>query len=169
MGSSVICNISVMLVEPFLRDFVPDVKLIPRTAMNRSRDDLVCAVGSAHAAGPTQDQRTSEYRHQDQGRSLDGVTNVQSRTRSAHQARGHAIVRPPRSRPGQGCHREQMTRIGAPCATGMPRFGRQRAPRPRVRLIGAAERALKAEELCRLPRVPWKLKDRRGKRGIGSR
>ena len=167
MGSSVICNISVMLVEPFFGDFVPDVKLIPRTAMNRSRDDLVCAVGSAHAAGPTQDQRTSEYRHQDQGRSLDGVTLP--RTRSAHQARRHAIVRPPRSRPGQGCLREQMTRIGAPCATDMPRFGRQRAPRPRVRLKGAAERALRAEKLCRLPRVPWKLKDRRGKMGIGPR
>ena len=99
--------------------------------MNRSWNDLMCGVESAHAAGPTPDQRTSEYQHQDQGRSLDGVTQGHNAPiRTIRRGDTH-IVRPPRSRPGQGCHRVSA-RSGDPCTTGMPRLRRQRAPRPRV-------------------------------------
>ena len=98
---------------------------------NEPWNDLVCAVGSTHAAGPTPDQRSSECLHSDQGRSLDGVT--QGHNASIRRGDTH-IVRPPRSRPGQGCHRGKA-RIGCPCAAGMRRFRRQRAPRPRVRQV----------------------------------
>ena len=112
---------------------------------NKPWNDLVCAVGSVHAAEPTPDQRSSECLHSDQGRSLDGVTQVHNAPIAEATARSLItvllskrgdthIVRPPRSRPGQGCHSEQA-RIGAPCPTGMRRLWRQRAPRPRVNKV----------------------------------
>ena len=142
-----------------------DVKLILRTMVfcNEPWNDLVCAVGSVHAAGPNLDQQSSECLHSDQGRSLDGVT--QGHNASIRRGDMH-IVRPPRSRPGQGCHREQA-RIGCPCLTGMRRLGRQRAPRPRVQQV-RRNRYLRREMeqlwwVAQLPRVPGKLKDRKGK------
>ena len=146
--------------------FVFDVKLILRTTMIRSWNDLVCAIGLVHAAGPTPDQRTSECRHQDRGSSLGEVT----RRYNAPIRRGDTEnVRLPRRRPSQGCKRcGNRARIGDPCAANklQRRLSGQRAPRLRVRQV-RAERALRAEKLCRLPRVPRKVKIGGGKGGIG--
>ena len=105
---------------------------------------LVCVVGSAHATGPTPDQQSSKCRHLNQGRSLDGVTQGHNAPiRTIRRGDTH-IVRPPRSRPGQGCHRVSA-RSGDPCTTGMPRLRRQRAPRPRVQQV-RRNRCLRREQ-----------------------
>ena len=143
----------------------------------------VCAVGSAHAAGPAPDHRTSECRHPDTASSFGGVTRrhpapptwrrgTQSvrppDTASSlgwvtrrHPApptwrRGTQSVRPPRSLPSQRCQRYGKARIGAPCTGTLVHWLRgQRALRPRVRRCGGPSiyGRENADRRC-LPRVP---------------
>ena len=128
-----------MHAEPFFWDIKSflDVKIILRTMVswNGPWNRTVCAVGSAHAAGPAPDHQTSECRHPDTASSFGGVTR-------RHPAppmwrRGTQSVRPPRSLPSQRCQRYGKARIGAPCTGTLVHWLRgQRALRPRVRRCG---------------------------------
>ena len=140
VGSSFIYNIiRLSYAEPFfwdIKSFI-DVKIILRTMESRNGPwhRTVCAVGSAHAAGPAPDHRTSECRHPDTASSFGGVTRRHPAPPTWR--RGTQSVRPPRSLPSQRCQRYGKARIGAPCTGTLVHWLRgQRALRPRVRRCG---------------------------------